>query len=225
MAKEFKTALLIGIMCLGFLLRLSGVGWGEGYHYAAMGDEILAYRAALSLDAGEERAFYIGQPNFKTGKLPGPMWALFWLVGLKFGNSPEAVGLMMIILHTCVIYLVYRLAENIYGPQYSLWAALFYATSPWAVHYSVSPWNPIPMAFFGALLYLALWNVATHPDSPNVFWVCVLLAIMPQFHMIVIFIAPVVVLLLWWSPSRLNRRWLAAGVIARMLAWSHFLRV
>jgi hypothetical protein len=31
--------------------------------------------------------------------------------------------------------------------------------------------------------------------------------------MIVMFIAPVVALLLWWSPSPLNRRWLAAGVL------------
>ncbi len=219
MAREVKIALLVGIMCLGFLLRLSGVSWGEGYHYAAIGDEILAYRAALSLDAGEEQAFYIGQPNFNTGKLPGPLWALFWLVGLKFGSSPEAVGLMIILLHTCVIYLVYRLAENLYGPRYSVWAALFYATSTWAVHYSVIAWNPTPMAFFGALLYLALWNVITHRDSPNVFWVCVLLAIMPQFHMIVMFIAPVVALLLWWSPSRLNQKWLAAGMIASLLLY------
>jgi 4-amino-4-deoxy-L-arabinose transferase-like glycosyltransferase len=219
MSRRIRISLLIGIMCLGFLLRLGGLCWGEGYHLAAIGDELLAYRVALSLDAGEERAFYIGQPNFNTGKLPGPLWALFWLVGLKFGSSPEAVGLMMIILHTCVIYLVYRLAENIFGPQYSLWAALFYATSPWAVHYSVMAWNPIPMAFFGALLYLALWNVVTHPNSRNVFWVCVLLAIMPQFHMMVMFIAPVVMLLLWWSPSRLNRRWLAAGVTVSLLLY------
>ena len=219
MSKRAKIALLIGIMCLGFLLRLAALYWGQAYEYAATGDQMRAYRVALGLNAGEERALYIGQPNFKTGKLPGPMWALFWLVGLKLGSSPEAVCLLMILLHTCVIYLVYRLAENIFGPRYSLWAAVFFATSPWPIHYSIMAWNPIPMAFFGALLYLALWNVVTQPNSPNVFWGCVLLAIMPQFHMIAVFIAPVVVLLLWWSPSRLNPRWLAAGVLASVLLY------
>lgn len=219
MPQRTKIAFLIGIICLGFLLRLAGLCWGQAYHYAAVGDEMLAYRTALDLDAGERRALYIGQPNFKSGKLPGPIWALFWLVGLKLGSSPETICLMMILLHTSVIYFVYRLAENVFGPEYSLWAAVFFATSPWPVHYSGTAWNPIPMAFFGALLYLALWNVVTQPNSRNIFWVCVLLAIMPQFHMMVVFIAPVVALLLWWSPSRLNKRWLAAGVLASVLLY------
>jgi 4-amino-4-deoxy-L-arabinose transferase-like glycosyltransferase len=219
MSKRTKIAFLIGIMCLGFLLRLVSLYWGQAYHYAAMGDEMQAYRVAVDLDAGQERAFYIGQPNFKTGKLPGPIWALFWLVGLKIGSSPETVCLMMIILQTCVIYLVYRLAENIFGPEYSLWATVFFATSPWPVHYSATAWNPVPMAFFGALLYLALWNVVTQSNSRNIFWVCLLLGIMPQFHMMAMFVAPVVVLLLWWSPSRLNTRWLAAGVLVSVLLY------
>lgn len=219
MSPRMKIAFLIGIMCLGFLLRLAGVCWAEGYHFADVGDELLAYRAALGLEAEEERALYIGQPNFKSGKLPGPLWALFWLVGLKTGGSPQTVCLMMIILHTCVIYFVYRLAENIFGPQYSLWAALFFATSPWPIHYSVTAWNPLPMAFFGGLLYLALWNVVTKPDSRDVFWVCVVLAIMPQFHMIAMFIVPAVALVLWWSPSRLNKRWLAAGAVVSALLY------
>src|SRR5579863_8158466 len=121
MSNRTKIALLTGIMCLGLLLRLIGLYWGQAYHPAAMGDEMQAYRVAVDLGAGQERAIYIGQPNFKTGKLPGPLWALFWLAGLKIGGSPETVCLMMIVLHTCVIYLVYRLAENIFGPKCSLW--------------------------------------------------------------------------------------------------------
>ncbi|HVM60514.1 MAG TPA: glycosyltransferase family 39 protein [Verrucomicrobiae bacterium] len=219
MSKRTKTGLLIGIICLGFLLRFLGVYWGQAYHYATMGDQILAYQAALDLNAGQERAWYIGQPNFKDGKVPGPLWALLWLMGLKIDNSPESVCLMMVILNTGVIYLVYRLAENIFGPQYSLWAALFFATSPWSVCHSTIAWNPVPMVFLGALLYLALWNVVTRPDSRNIFWVCVLLAMMPQFHMMAMFIAPAVLLLLWWSPSRLNIKWLVAGVLTSILLY------
>jgi hypothetical protein len=219
MSQCTRIVLLIGIMCLGLLLRLAGLYWGQAYQDKAMGDQMAAYRVALGLDAGEERARYIGQPKFKTGNLPGPMWALFWLAGLKIGGSPDTVCLMMIVLHTCVIYFVFCLAENIFGPRYSLWAALFFATSPWPVHYSIAAWNPIPMAFFGALLYLTLWDVVTQPNSRNIFWVCVLLGIMPQFHMIVMFTVPVVALLLYWSPSPLNRRWLAAGLLTAALLY------
>jgi hypothetical protein len=219
MSERTKITLLAGIIAAGFLLRLAGLYWGEGYHFSGITDELLSYRVALGLDAGEERAFYIGQPNFKSGKLPGPLWALFWLVGLKIGGSAEAVCVMMIVLNTIVIYLVYRLAENLLGPTYSLWAALFFATSPWAVHYSVGSWNPLPMAFFGALLYLALWDVVTRQNSRNIVWVCLLVAIMPHFHMMAMFVAPVVVLILWLSFWRLNRRWLVGGVLAAGLLY------
>jgi 4-amino-4-deoxy-L-arabinose transferase-like glycosyltransferase len=219
MSRRLKITLLTGIIAVGFLLRAAGLFWGEGYHFSGLTDELLSYRVALGLDAGEERAFYIGQPNFKSGKLPGPLWALFWLIGLKIGGSAEAVCAMMIVLNTVTIYLVYRLAENLLGSAYSLWAALFFATSPWAVHYSVGSWNPLPMAFFGALLYLALWDAVTRPNSPNIFWVCLLLAIMPHFHMMVVFVAPVVVLILWLSRARLNWRWLVAGALASVLLY------
>ena len=145
--------------------------------------------------------------------MPGPLWALFWLAGLKIGGSPASVCLLVICLGTAVIYLVYRLAEKLLGPEYSLWAALFCATSPWAVHYSVGAWNPLPMAFLGGLLYLSLWDAVVGEKSPKIFWVCVILAVMPQFHMVVIFLAPAVLLLLALNASRIHWRWLAAGVV------------
>jgi hypothetical protein len=214
MPKRIKTVLLIGIIALGFLLRWASFYWGEGYEHSRIGDELEAYRYALGLRAGEERAAYIGQPNFRGGKLAGPLWTWFWLAGLKIGGSPEAVCLLMLVLNTFVIYLVYRLAESILGSDYSLWAALFCAASPWAVFFSAGCWNPLTMAFFGGLLYWALWDVVARSNSRSIFWVCVLLTVMSQFHMIVIFIAPVVVLILWLSTSRLNRCWLAAGLLA-----------
>src|SRR5580693_5428347 len=177
MPKRIKIILLIGIIALGFLLRWASFYWGEGYEHSRIGDELEAYRYALGLRAGEERATYIGQPNFRGGKLAGPLWAWFWLAGLKIGGSPEAVCLLMLVLNTFVIYFVYRLAESILGSNYSLWAALFCATSPWAVFFSGGCWNPLIMAFFGGLLYWALWDVVTRPNSRSVFWVCVLLAL------------------------------------------------
>jgi hypothetical protein len=216
MSKRTKATLLIGILAFGFLLRWGSFYWGEGYDHSQIGDELEAYRYALGLRAGEERPAYIGQPNFRGGKLAGPLWAWFWVAGLKMGGSPEAVSLLVLMLNTFVIYFVYRLAENILGPNYSLWAALFCATSPWAIFFSVGCWNPLPMAFLGGLLYMALWDVVTRPNSWNIFGVCVLATVMSQFHMIVVFIAPVVVLILWLSASRLNRCWLAAGLLVSM---------
>jgi 4-amino-4-deoxy-L-arabinose transferase-like glycosyltransferase len=213
MSKGGKSVALLFIILGGFLLRLAGLYWGQAFHHASSGDEMDAYRVALELASGEQHAQYIGQPTFKGGHVPGPLWALFWLAGLKISDSPDSVCLLIILLGTATIYLVYRLAEKLLGPEYSLWAALFCATSPWAAHYSVGATNPLPMAFLGGLLYLALWDVVTGEKSPKIFWVCVVLAVMPQFHMMVIFLAPAVLLLLALNASRINWRWLVAGVI------------
>ena len=213
MSKGGKAATLLGIILVGFILRLAGLIWGQAFHRPAGGDEMVAYRVALEYAAGEERAQYIGQPDFKGAKVPGPLWALFWQAGLKLGGSPDSVGFLVVLLGTAVIYLVYQLAEKLLGPEYSLWAALFCATSPWAAHYSACAFNPLPMAFLGGLLYLALWNVVTREKSPGIFCVCIILAIMPQFHMMAIFLVPVVLLILVLNSSRISRPWLAAGVL------------
>jgi 4-amino-4-deoxy-L-arabinose transferase-like glycosyltransferase len=213
MSKRGKSVALLLIIIGGFFLRLAGLYWGQAFHHASSGDEMDAYRVALEFETGQQHAEYIGQPTFKGGHVPGPLWALFWLAGLKIGGSPASVCWLIILLGTATIYIVYRLAEKLLGPEYSLWAAVFCATSPWAVHYSVGAWNPLPMAFLGGLLYLALWDVVIGEKSKKIYWVCLLLAIMPQFHMVVIFLAPAILLVLVLNPSRINWRWLVAGLV------------
>ncbi len=221
MTREKEIILLLLIVVAGLCLRLSGWYWGEGYH-GAIGDEIGAYRVALEFRAGKGEARYIGQPNFPkngTGHLPGPLWALLWSIPLQFGGGPEAMIVLIAVLNTLVIFLVYVLAEKVVGRPYALWAALFYATSPWPVYSSVGCWNPQVMGILGALLCLALWSTVTRPHSPSVFWVCVLLAMMPQFHMSGVFLVPSVLIILGLRLQPINRNWLAAGLLASVLLY------
>ena len=69
---------LAGTILMGLLLRLYTLYMGQGYHYFAINDEVTAYEVALAFMAGEDKAQYIGQPNFSGGHIPGPGWALFW---------------------------------------------------------------------------------------------------------------------------------------------------
>ncbi len=209
-----RIASLVLIVALGFLLRWVGLWWGQGYSYFEIGDQIDAYRVARNFLNGEATAQYIGQPSFKAGRVPGPLWAIFWSTPLRWGGSPNAVTLLIILLNTASIPLVYILADRLFGAKYSLWAALFYATAPWPVYYSVGASNHLVLAPLGALLFLTLWNVSQRPDSPHIFWVCVLLAAIPQFHMIGVFYVPAVVLIIALSPSRISRKWLVAGLAA-----------
>ncbi|MFV2058704.1 MAG: hypothetical protein ACC707_19755, partial [Thiohalomonadales bacterium] len=133
----------------------------------------------------------------------------------KLGNNTMAGTLFYtVLLNTFVIYLIYRLALNFMTPKYALFTAIFYAVAPWPVYYSFGFWNPIPMAFFGSLLFLSLWQVTKVDNSSSIFWVCLIAAIIPQFHMISLFYYPAILLILYLSPTRINTTWLSLGIIA-----------
>ena len=211
MSKRRSTLLLLAVIIVGFLLRLAGLVWGQAYRESNLFDELSAYESTLKFVAGDEQARYLGQPHFAGGNVPGPLWAILWSIPFRMGGT-DAVVLAMILLNTAVIYLAYRLALALFNERTALWAAALCATSPWAIYESVGRCNPQVMAFFGALLYLALWQVATKPRSPYIGCVCVVLAMMPQFHMFAVFLLPGVLCLLWLRRQDLNWRWLALGL-------------
>ena len=215
-SKRLRTIGLLAILVLGGSLRFAGLFWGQGWgaHFTA-GDEVLAYRVAVNYGLGDEQARYLGQPKFnRASQLPGPLWTLFGFVSIRLWRFPQAIGFSMVLLNTFFIYLVYLLAKRILGIEYSLWAALFAATQPWAIFYSVSAYNPEIMPALGALLFLALWAVNQRPHSPAVFWVCFLLLISPQIHLSGLLLLPAVLVLLMLSPQPVSKRWSLAGMAA-----------
>jgi 4-amino-4-deoxy-L-arabinose transferase-like glycosyltransferase len=219
MPRRTQFLLLTLIIAGGLFLRLIGFHWGQGYEFNAIGDEIEAYQVGQQFLAGDQQALYLGQPNFKHGKVPGPLWAMVWAAGVRLGGGPEAVILTVVALNIVVIWLVFVLGKKLFDATHGLWAALLLATAPWPVYFSVGCTNPEVMAFFGALLYLALWSVVRRPKSPHIFGVLVVLAIMPQFHMFGVFFLPPVLLLLLLRRSELNWKWLVAGLVVAVLLY------
>jgi hypothetical protein len=203
------------LILLGFGLRLSALVWGQAYCHFAQGDGIEAYSVAVDYGLGAPQAAYLGQPNFnKHSKLPGPLWTLFCFVCRTAWGSVEGIAVGALLLNTAVIYLTYLLARRTLGLAPALWAALFTATLPWVVYYSVGVYNPEVMSFLSGLLFLALWRVARVERSRAIFWVPLLLLAMPQVHMSGLTLIPAVVLVLWFSRARLHAAWLAAGLAA-----------
>jgi len=213
-SRAHTTALMLVILA-GFLLRAFGYISGEGYHYFSISDEISAFNKALEFVAGQEHAQYIGQPTFSGGFAPGPVWTLFCVALLSLtGFNVDAALFITVLISTVSIYLVYKLACHFMQPNLALFATLLYATAPWTIYYSVGIWNPFPLAIIGTSLYLLLWRVIRNENSSSIFWVCVIAAAIPQFHMIGIFYLPALLAILILSPVRLNRRWLSAGIVA-----------
>ncbi len=199
----------------GFLLRFYSLYVGQAYTYFAINDEVTALQYALGFLAGDQHMLYLGSPALNQGNLPGPLWAMLVAGLYKIGGSTaEGAIFGMVILNTLAIYLVYRLARVMMPNRYALFSTLLYSFSAWGIYYSAGLYNPFPLALLGALLFLALWQTTQADHSRNIFWVCLLAAGIPQFHMIGIFYYPAILLLLIISPARINRRYFVAGVLA-----------
>lgn len=215
MSKKSALIILLLITLAGGLVRLAGWDWGEGYRWVNIGDEIDAYEFALDLAEGQGIAHYLGQPQVqKRGRAPGPWWGVLWLIGLRLAGSPEGLILLVALLNTAVIPLTYTLGRRVFDRPTGLWAALLMGLSPWAVCYSIGLQNPMLLAFPGALLFVALWRTVTVDKTPAVFWVALLLALIPFFHFISVILIPPVLFLFLITPQKLHRGWLAAGIIA-----------
>ena len=214
------------ILLLGFGIRVTGLVWGQAYCQGSQGDCLEAYQVAVDYVRGDARAQYLGQPNYNSNaKLPGPLWTLFCVEGLRLGRgSIVGVVWLIILLNTGAIYLTYLLAARTIGVAPALWAALFMAVSPSGVFYSGVVYNPVVMPFLGGLLFLALWRVTQRDRSRAIFWVSLLLLAMPQFHVSGLTLVPAVILVLVLSPVRLNFLWLASGAIAGLCAYLPYLR-
>jgi len=214
--------LLALVLCLGlgFLLRYYGYWAGESFHIFAINDEVSAFRVAMQFLAGENKAMYLGQPNFSEGHAPGPGWTLFWVGLLKLaGGSVNGALFYVVLLNSLVVFLIYVFARQLLTPGYALLSCFLFAISPWPVYYALGLWNPIPLAFWGVLLFISLWRVIQIEKSHAIFWVCVISAILPHFHMISVFYYPAILLVLYLSPTRLSRGWFVAGIIAGMLIY------
>lgn len=220
-----RSLLLLVIVLLGLGIRLTGFKWGQGYSSFSSRDSLEAYMYVVDYALGDGQAQHLGQPNYNLhAKLPGPLWSLFGFVGLRYWGSVEGMVLMILLVNTILIYTTYLLAERMLGLSSALWAALLTATFPIPVYYSAFVYNPNVMPFLGSLLFLALWEVTQRDRSRCVFWVVLILLIMPQFHLSVFSLLPAVVILLLISSTRLNLRWLSAGLLCGAALYVPYVR-
>ena len=219
------SALIALIILVGFGIRITGLWLGQGYCSIGPSDALEAYSVAVDYGRGETSAQYLGQPNYNHhAKLPGPLWTMFCFAGLRSWGSIEGAILGIILLNTATIYLAYLLAVRTLGPSGAIFTAVGAATLPFAVYYSVSLYNPNVMPFLGGLLFLALWEVIQRERSRAIFWVVLVLMIMPHFHMCVTMLLPAVGLVLLLSSVRLNLAWLFGGLLFGALLYVPYVR-
>ncbi len=200
------------ILILGFVLRAAGVAWGEAYNHGSLGDSFEAYEVAVAYSNGDDRAQYLGQPNFKAGaKLPGPAWTLLCVAALKAWGSIEGLSWVLVLLNVGAIYLTYLLAAVTVGRSAGLAAALFVATSPRLINHAIIVYNPAVMPILSTLMLLSLWRVVRTNRSRAIGWVIFLLLLMQQFHVSALSLIPAVAVVIWLAGQPLNFWWVGIG--------------
>lgn len=211
---------LLCILAIAFALRLMYVEWAQGNAFGYQSDSLEAFEVAAHFEAGDERTRYIGQPSWNTAAhLPGPLWTLFCVAGLKLGGSIFGILWLTVAFNLLAIALAWKLARNLFGLPTATLAALFLSISPWAVHFSAILYNPSPLPFFGALIFLALWRCLRQERSPAIFWLPLLILTGTQFHFCVLLLVPPIVALCWVARLKPRWSWLAAGFAAGSLCY------
>ncbi|MBI1424267.1 MAG: hypothetical protein GC149_12425 [Gammaproteobacteria bacterium] len=206
---------LMAIVLLGFLLRGYLLAAGHAFNVDTIRDEVNALHYALSLLAGEPNAWYLAQPALHDGHIPGPLWTLLVAAFYKLGgNTADGALFWMMLLNSVVIYPFYLFASRLLPARAALFTTLFFAIAPWPIYYAAGLYNPLALPLLSVLLFWALWQTLNRDQSRAIFWVLLFSAMILQFHMVAIFYYPAILLLLWLAPTRLNLRWLGAGLIA-----------
>jgi len=214
------------ILAVGLGLRIDALRQATdfGFNLGFQSDSMEAYEVAIGFIEGEPRAIYLGQPNFNPeSKLPGPLWTMFCVAGLKLFGAIRGAAVLVLLTGTGAILLTYLLAVPTVGARAALWAALLQAASPLAVQYSVVVLNPAVMPSLGGLFFLSLWRVTQRDDSRAIAWVSFLAVIMPQFHFSSVGLVPAAVVAWRLSRRRLNLAWLSLGLIAGLFCYAPYI--
>jgi len=223
--KKFSAWWLVAILLLGFGLRWMQLSWAQGYCFNMQGDGIEAYSVAVNYANGDAKAQYIGQPNYNNhSKLPGPLWTLFCVAGLRLTGTAEGIMWEMLALNMATIYLAYLLAKWTLGQRIALWTAFMLATFPRVVTFSIPVYNPNVMPFLGTLMFIALWRVCKKDCSRAMFWVPFIPLLALQFHMSGLILIPTAIAVIIITAARVNYLWLGGGLLAGASLYLPYLR-
>src|SRR5258708_7698393 len=119
----------------------------------------------------------------------GPIYYYFMAPFLLiFNYNPIGPAIMIALLGVATVWLIYKVANELFGKITAVVSASLYAISPIVLAYSRSSWNPNPMPFFTLLLFYLLYK-AVLSQNMRLYFICgVLLGIMMQLHYLTVFV-------------------------------------
>ena len=136
----------------------------------------------------DHRWTLLGPTASVGGMFLGPIYYYFMIPFLwAFHLEPVGPAIMVALFGIATVFLVYKVAWDLFGSTSAILASLLYSVSPLVVVYSRSSWNPNILPFFSLLLIYSLMR-ALVSDKRLFFAVGACLGVALQLHYLASFL-------------------------------------
>lgn len=212
-----ERVILAGILGVGAFVRLYRLDLT--WYFL---DQVRDVATAAAIASGKTFPLLGPLIGWTHGRL-GPLY--FYLIAPPFllAGAPVAGTVFVALAGVLAIFLVYRLAGDLFGSSVALAASALFAVFPLAVLSSRVLWNPALIPLFTVLFMRALFGVVVDGRSRDIIGVCAFFAILTQLHLTTVSLGLVALLaLLVWRP-RLRLAHMMAGFAVFLALYAPYL--
>lgn len=185
----FSNLVLVFIIGLAAFLRLYRIG----DYMTFLGDE--GRDVLIARDILHGNFTLLGPRSSAADFFYGPVYYYIISPFLWFFNyDPVGPAVMVAVIGVATVYLVYKVATELFSSSYAgIAASALYAVSPLVIGYSRSSWNPNPLPFVSLLMLYLLYKALRQANSLRLFLVIgILLGIAMQLQYLALFLAAIV---------------------------------
>ncbi len=197
----FKNWAIVIILIISAFLRLYKIA----DYMTFLGDEGRDVLVVYEILHG--KLTLLGPTASVGGFFLGPIYYYFmtpflWL----FNYDPVGPAIMVALFGIATVFLVYKVAKELFNQKVGLISSFLYAISPLVIAYSRSSWNPNVVPFF-SLLSLYFVYKALKKNSLKWFLICGLfLGIGLQLHYLMLFLITIILIYVLVSELVLERK-------------------
>ncbi len=159
-------------------------------------------------------------PPLSTGGNAGPIYYYILLIPFLVSFNPIVASSFVAIVNVLGIIVTFKFAQEFFNDRVALIATALDAVSPFAILFSRKIWNPDLIFPFSAVLFYCLYSFVIKNKPKYLIPLFVTYSIMLQVHPITLFLAPVLLLFLIQSHSRISARYLVTSVALSLIIFA-----
>ncbi len=206
------------LVVAGLFLRLLGL-----INIRLGGDFALYWKAAGDIAAGKHFPLWGPVTSVNPSLHFSPLFYYFLTIPYLLGQGHYQVAIIFFAaLNSLNIFLIYRVAKELFGKKTSYTIAILYTFSAFSISIDSFPWNyyVLPLLILTAIFFLIKIQKGQTVYLPVMF---LILGIATQLHLVISLILPVFFLMLPLKRIRL-KDWLISGFVLAVLLLPYLLQ-